>query len=137
MKLHDSHERRLGATIKFLEGSLDRMERLLQERERHGIVKVVINTIPAAERKDVFDRIKQFRQDLLDVASAFEVERRSVDIRQILTAELSSAWVTLENCRPVRMKGFGVEFAPEARKLLEEKIQSLLARVTALRAQLE
>lgn len=60
----------------------------------------------------------------------------SRDIRQVLNAELSSAWVMLENCRPKRMKGYGVEFDPAARAALEESVEHLVAQVIALRAKI-
>lgn len=49
---------------------------------------------------------------------------------------LSSLWVMLENCRPRRMKGYGVSFPPETRQLIEQKLEGLLERVAALRSAL-
>ena len=50
----------------------------------------------------------------------------------MLNAEISSAWVFLENCRPKRMKGYGVPFSPELRAHLEGRVEKLLERVLAL-----
>ncbi len=51
---------------------------------------------------------------------------------QSLSAELSSIWVMLENCRPRRLKGYGIEFDAHSREMLEHGIERLLAEVGAM-----
>jgi hypothetical protein len=96
----------------------------------------VENTLSAEERASFLGEIRQLREELHHFAEQCSLQRRPVDIRQVLNAELSSAWVMLENCRPKRMKGYGVEFDPTVRTSLEENVERLLARVVTLRAKL-
>jgi hypothetical protein len=73
---------------------------------------------------------------LQDFAERFWLQRHATDIRQVLNAELSSAWVMVENCRPERMKGYAAEFDPRVREALEEHLERLLAQIIGLRARL-
>ncbi len=136
MKLHELHQRRLEATVSLVENSLDRMERLLAEGGLNGIVRAVEDTLSSDERSFLLEKIRQFRNALHDFAEQFSLQRHPVDIHQVLNAELSSVWVMLENCRPKRMKGDGVEFDARTRTVLEESVEDLVAQVIALRAKL-
>ncbi len=131
--LHDLHRRRLGATVQLLEQSLARMEDLLRHSERKAILSRVENTLSREDREGILDKIRELRAALEDLAERFMLPGQSLDVRQILGAELATAWVMLENCRPKRMKGYGVEFGEKERKALEESVEELLAKVVALR----
>ncbi|SRR5712691_766052 len=136
MKLHELHQRRLEATVSLVEDGLERMERLLTEGGQDRIVRAVEGTISADERASLRESVQKLREALHLLAERFSLERRPLDIRQVLNAELSSAWVMLENCRAKRMKGYGVEFEPQVSAALEESVEQLLAQVIALRAKL-
>ena len=97
-------------------------------------MQAVENTLSPAERRQILEELKRLRAVLIEFSSVVELEKHSLDVRQILAAELSSLWVMLENCRPKRMKGYGVPFQPETRQLIEQQIERLLERVAALRA---
>ncbi len=136
MKLHELHQRRLEVTVSLVENGLDRMERLLSEGPPGGSVRTVEDTLSPEERSSLLDDIGHLRSQLRRLAEQYSLQRHAVDIHQVLNAELSSAWVMIENCRPKRMKGYGVEFDPVVRATLEENVEQLLARVLALRAKL-
>ncbi len=136
MTLHELHRRRLEATVQLIENGLDRAERLLREGGQKGIVSAVENTLSNADRDSLLEKIGQLRAALRNFAERFRLERHPLEIRQVLNAELSSAWVMLENCRPKRMKGYGVAFDDQTRKALEESIEQLLAQVNTLRVRL-
>jgi hypothetical protein len=55
----------------------------------------------------------------------------------VLDAEISTLWVLFENCRPARLRGYGQEFAPDARTTLEETAENLVAQILTMRAQLD
>jgi hypothetical protein len=137
MKLHELHQRRLEATVGLIENGLDRMERLLAEDGQGGIVRAVEDTLSPQERSSLLDDFRRLRNELHNVAKLFALQRHPIGIRQVLNAELSSAWVMLENCRPKRMKGFGVEFDPVVRAALDEGVEKLVTQVLALRAKLQ
>ncbi len=137
MELHELHKRRLEATVRLVEDAMDRMERLLAEGGREGIVRAVEDSFSAEERREFGEEVRRLREALADLARRFSLERHPMEIRQVLNAELSSAWVMLENCRPKRMKGYGVAFEPEQRRALEESVEELLGHVRSLRSKLQ
>jgi hypothetical protein len=136
MELHELHRRRLEATISLVEDGLERVEQLLRASGRSGIVRAVEDNLGAEERASLLEQVRRLRSELGAFAARFALGRHPVDIRQVCNAELSSAWVMIENCRPKRMKGFGVEMPPEMRAELEAGVEKLLAAVQSLRAAL-
>jgi enoyl-[acyl-carrier-protein] reductase (NADH) len=132
MKLHELHRRRLESTVQLIEAAMARIEAALQESG--GIVHAIENSLSPRERDAVLDHIQRVRAAIATFACTFGLERRSIDVHQIIAAELSTVWVMLENCRPKRMKGYGVEFDGAARAALEEALEKLLAEVESLRS---
>ena len=132
VRLHELHERRLGATVKLIEQSLDRIEHLLRSRRRAGTVDAVDDTLSPESHHELLGKVGQLRERLADFAAQFGLQPHTMDIRQILNAELSTAWVMLENCRPKRMKGYGVPFSEDVRQAIEASVEELLAQVREL-----
>jgi hypothetical protein len=137
IELHELHRRRLEGTVKLIENGLERMERLLNEGGQQGIVHAIEHTLSSEQRGSLLERIGQLRTALGEFAARFALQQHPLEIRQVLNAELSSAWVMLENCRPKRMKGYGVKLDDPARSALEENLEHLLAHVAAMRARLQ
>jgi len=135
-KLHELHRRRLEVTVSLVENGLDRMERLLGDSVQGGILRSVEDTLSPEERSALLEEIRRLRDDLDKFAEEYRLERHPLALRQVLNAELSSTWVMLENCRPKRMKGYGVDFDPGLRAALEEKVELLVTQVVALRTKI-
>jgi hypothetical protein len=135
MKLDELHRRRLEATVQLLEESIARCRRWLGGTGE-GIVRVVRSSIGDAERERLLREIDLFHAELHKFAARFELEPRAVDLTQLLNAEISTAWVMLENCRPKRMKGYGVAFDPAAAAKLDSEVDRLLERVDVLRREI-
>jgi crotonobetainyl-CoA:carnitine CoA-transferase CaiB-like acyl-CoA transferase len=64
----------------------------------------------------------------------FSVQLQKPEPKQMLIAELSTLWVILENARPERMKGYGVEFAPHDKAQWENLIQTLVHETELIRS---
>jgi hypothetical protein len=136
MKLHELHARKLEATVQLIEDGVERSADQLRGAGQQGIVRAVESGLSEEERAELLEKLGEFRAALRRFAERFRLERRALDLRQVLNAEFSSAWVMLENCRPRRMKGYGVAFGAEEREALEESVEELLARVKELRARI-
>ncbi len=136
MKLHELHQRRLEATVQLMEDGVERCERLLRGAGQGGIVRAVGSRLSEGERAELLQKLGEFHMTLRRFAERFGLEQRPLDLRQLLNAELSSAWVMLENCRPKRMKGYGAPFGEEERKALEASVEELLVKVKDLRARM-
>lgn len=135
MKLDELHRRRLEATVQLLEESIARCRRWLGGTGE-GIVRVVRSSIEEAERERLLREIDLLHASLHEFAEEFELEPRAVDLMQLLNAEVSTAWVMLENCRPKRMKGYGLPFEPAVAERLNGEVDRLLQRVTVLRREI-
>ena len=131
--LHELHKRRLEATFQLLEDALERIEHLLAAQRREDGSAASQDALTQEDEGKLRAGVQQLRADLRIFASEFGLQKHPPDIRQVLNAELSSAWVFLENCRPKRMKGYGVPFTPELRARLEQHVEKLLERVLTLR----
>lgn len=132
MKLDELHQRRLEATVQLLEESVARCRRWLAGTDG-GIVRVVRSSLEEAERERLLAEIDLFHAELHRFAAEFELQARPVDVMQLLNAEVSTAWVMLENCRPKRMKGYGVAFDPAVARALNGEVERLLEHVAVLR----
>lgn len=135
MKLDEHHRRRLEATVQLLEESIARCRRWLGGTGE-GIVRVVRSSIDEGERERLLRELDLFHAALHKFAAHFELEPRAVELGQLLNAEFSTAWVMLENCRPKRMKGYGVAFDPDVASRLNAEVDRLLDRVDVLRKEI-
>jgi hypothetical protein len=136
MKLHEFHARSLEATLSQADESIHRMEQLLAEGGQDGVVRKIENTLSAESREILLVTVRSLRTLLTSMAQTFSLQPRPLDLRRVLAAEVSHLWVLFENCRPERMKGYGQEFAKDARETLEKNVDALLAEILRLRAQL-
>ncbi len=135
--LHELHQRRLEATLKLLNDSLERIELQLSEKAAKSEAKGIVNTLSAEAQNELRQALTEFHKGLREFAARFGLQRHAIDIRQFLNAELSTAWVMLENCRPRRMKGYGVAFEDAAKKELEASVEKLLLQVNHLRERVQ
>lgn len=133
IELHELHRRRLEATLKLLNDSLARIDHQFSGTASRREEKGIVNTLPPAAQAELLAALAEFRGGLAEFAARFGLQHHAIDIRQFLNAEFSTAWVILENCRPRRMKGYGVVFEETAKKELEAHVEELLAQVSKLR----
>jgi hypothetical protein len=113
------------------------MEQLLTNGGQDGIVRKIEDTLSAESRDLLLSQLHSLQIKLATMAKSFSLDPHPLDIRRVLDAEISTLWVLFENCQPARMKGYGQEFASEARAALEETVGDLAAHVLTMRAQLE
>jgi Ni,Fe-hydrogenase maturation factor len=137
MRLHEYHARNLEATLSRADESIDRMEHLLIDGGQDGIVRKIRGHLSQESREALLEGVRSLRALLNSIVQTFSLEPHPLDLRRVLHAELSQLWVSFENCRPARMKGYGQEFAKEARETIDKNIEALLAEISKLREQLK
>jgi hypothetical protein len=137
MILHEYHARSLEAMLSRADDAMNRMERLLLNAGQDGAVRKVENSLSIEARDALLTQLRILRSLLAAMAEAFSLQPHALDIRHVLDAELATLWVLLEDCRPARMRGYGQQFAPEARAALEEYVEKLLAHVATMRGQVD
>jgi len=133
VRLHEYHARSLEATLSRADEAIHRMERLLTNAGQDGAVRKIENTLSPESREALLAQLRTLQAMLAAMAESFTLQPHPLDIRRVLDAEISTLWVQFEDCRPVRMKGYGQKFAPEASAVLEKTVEKLLAHVLTMR----
>jgi hypothetical protein len=137
VRLHEYHARSLEATLSRADQAIHRMEGLLANSGQSGIVLKIENTLSLKSRDALLSQLQALQATLSLMAKSFSLNPHPLDIRRVLDAEISTLWVLFENCRPARLRGYGQEFAPDARTTLEETVEDLVAQILTMRAQLD
>jgi hypothetical protein len=113
-----------------------RMEQLLAPGDRAGAPSLEQTPLLTDDRESLLERVRGLRSEIEVVTKDLRLERRTVDVHQALSTELTSVWLILENCRPARLReGNGLLGTP-AGTALEEGVQKMLAKVIGLRSEL-
>jgi hypothetical protein len=133
VNLHEYHARSLESTLNLADAAALKMERLLTEGGQAGVVRKIEDTLSSDARTALLARVRELRAMLANLAQSFSLQIDRMDLRRVLDAETSGLWVLFEDCRPVRMKGYGQEFSPEARAALNETIDRLISHVLEMR----
>jgi len=141
MALDELHTRRLATVSNLFDAALDRMEVVLRTAER-SVAEGEPLPLSLEQTRVLRDRMAAIRTRLHESLEHFSVRVQRPEPKQMLVAELSALWVILENSRPERMTGFGVEFDPGDKLDWENLVEALLyetdlMRSTVLRAREE
>jgi hypothetical protein len=132
MALDELHARRLAVVAKIFAAALDRMEVILRSAEA-GTHGGQASRLSAEQARSIRDKMATIRSRLQEGLRHFSVQLQKLEPKQMLIAELSTLWVILENARPERMKGYGVEFAPQDKAEWENLIQALMQETELIR----
>ena len=137
MALDELHARRLATVGNLFAAALDRMEQVLRSVE-NGADGGKASRLSAEQAQFIRHKMANIRSRLHQGLQHFSVRLQKPEPKQMLIAELSTLWVILENARPERMKGYGVEFSAQDKAEWKDLIQALmdeteLIRVTVLK----
>jgi hypothetical protein len=132
MALDELHARRLATVGKMFDAALDRMELVLQSVEE-GPEGGGASQVSAEQARFIREKMATIRSRLREGLQHFSVRLQKPEPKQMLIAELSALWVILEDARPERMKGYGLEFAPRDKAEWESLIQALIHETELIR----
>jgi hypothetical protein len=132
MPLDELHARRLATIGNLFDAALERMELVLRSMEdRPGDDA---SRFPAEKIRLLREKMAELKSRLHEGLRHFSIQLPKLEPRQVLMAELSALWVILENARPKRMKGYGVEFTPEDKAEWESLIQGVMHETELIRS---
>lgn len=134
--LNENHKRRLAVAMAMVDAAAARILDLLDEKGSPKAMTVMKQSLSAEERARLQEAMKRLQPLALGFAHRHGLERRSKDLCQMLVAELSQIWTTLENCRPRRMKGMG-EVPAAAAEPVERDLERMLQLLEEIRQTLE
>jgi hypothetical protein len=132
MALNELHARRLATIANLFDAALDRMERVLHSTEE-GSDRGEASRLSVAQAQFIRDKMATIRSRLHEGLRHFAVRLQKPEPKQMLIAELSTLWVILENARPERMQGYGVDFDPQDKVEWENMIQALVQETELIR----
>ena len=132
MALDELHARRLATVGNLFDAALDRMEQVLRSVEE-GTEGGEVSRLSAEQAQFIRHKMATIRSHLHEGLRHFSVRLQNPEPKQMLIAELSTLWVILENARPERMKGYGVEFSSQDKAEWKDLIQALMHETELIR----
>lgn len=134
--LNENHKRRLAVAMAMVDAAAARILDLLDEKGSPKTMTVMQQSISREEQARLREAMNRLQPFTLSFAHQHGLERRTKDLRQMVVAELSQIWTTLENCRPRRMKGMG-EIPAATGDPIERDLERMLHLLDEIRQTLE
>lgn len=126
MSLNQAQRTAVSTTLLHLERSLDEIEGLLAG-SGHGVTYTTKVNLAPATAQQILAKCTDIRAEIAAMAARFELPRQHWYGRQVIVAEMTSAWTNLEEVRPERLRRFGV-----VDPTLTETLTPSLERLTQL-----
>ncbi len=114
-----------------LERTLDEFEHLLDSPPAGITYAVEVDFAPATVRQ-IHETCRDLREQIAEVAAAFDVRRRRINVRRIIAGDMSIAWVNLQDLRPSRLQGYG-DVDPSLSETLAPRLERLGQLTMAIR----
>jgi len=130
--LSDGHRRVIGSGMLIVDAALVRMLNLLENRTATAAMNVIEGGVSEQEREYIRTRAQELQALVVRFAHKYDLQPSRRNLRRILVADASQVWVTLEDCRPSRMGGYGAMSASSAESL-ETDVQNMLLIANELR----
>jgi hypothetical protein len=131
--LSDGQRRAVSSGILIVDAAAVRMLNLLENRGSPATMNVVEGEISEQEKEHIHTRLKQLQTLIAGFVQKYQLQPSRRNVRRILAADASQIWVTLEDCRPARIRGYGAMSASNA-ELLEADLRQMLHIASGLRA---
>jgi len=106
---------------------------LLEDRNTPAAMKVIEGSITENEKAEIRARILQLQGLIASLVRKYDLEPSKKNLRRILASDVSQIWISLEDSRPARIRGYGAMPASLA-ETLETDLQEMLQIAHKLRA---
>jgi hypothetical protein len=131
--LSDNHRRVIASGMLIVDAAAVRMLDLLEDRNSPAAMKTIEGSVTESEREHVRASLLQLQALIASFVRKYDLQPSKKNLRRILAADVSQIWVTLEDCRPARIRGYGAMPISSAEPL-EADLQELLLVANRLRA---
>ena len=102
-----------------------RMLNLLELKGVPAAMNTIEGNVPEREREYLLGKLENLQALLRRFVEKYELKPSKRNLRRILAADASQIWVTLEDCRPARIIGYGALSASDA-QVVETDLQEML-----------
>jgi hypothetical protein len=96
-------------------------------------MKVIEGSITENEKAEIRARLLQLQGLIASLVRKYDLEPSKKNLRRILASDVSQIWISLEDSRPARIRGYGAMPASLA-ETLETDLQEMLQIAHKLRA---
>jgi hypothetical protein len=131
MSLNQPQRNALANNLQQLEQSLDEIERLLDSPPA-GVTYTTEVDFDPPTIQCLRETCRETRGQIAEIAAAFELPQRRWDGRRIIVAEMSVAWIDLEDMRPPKLRRYGT-VDPALNETLAPRLERLMELVLAMR----
>ena len=131
IQLPANHQRSLSVVARAIEESLNDIATRLQPNRSGNLLRQIEPSFTDEERSTILAAVEEIREALADLINTFDLTPSSVSEKQIVLAQSAHIWTLLEDSFSHKMKGYG-EIPPDAARVLDDKIGSMLERVEQL-----
>jgi hypothetical protein len=133
--LNANHRRVLAVTLRRLELAVWRLQERLVSAETLPQLSLTHFTHPAnpQQRTALLQLTQQIREEIAQLAAAFDLEVSEEDWMRSTMAEFTLLWCDLEDVRPKKLGGYG-PVHPQAYPVLDPPIQRLIQLVLLIDA---
>jgi hypothetical protein len=130
--LGESHRRVVGSGMLIIDAAAVRMLDLLQDRNSPAAMKVIEGSITENEKEEIKARLLQLQALIASLVQKYGLEPSKKNLRRILASDASQIWISLEDSRPARIRGYGAMPVSTA-EALEADLREMLRIANRLR----
>jgi hypothetical protein len=131
--LGESHRRVIGSGMLIIDSAAIRILDLLEERNAPAAMKVIQGSVTEGEKAEIRAQLLHLQELIASLVRKYDLEPSKKNLRRILASDVSQIWISLEDSRPARIRGYGAMPASTA-DALEADLQVMLGIAHRLRA---
>jgi hypothetical protein len=131
--LGESHRRVITSGMLIVDSAAVRILDLLEERNAPAAMKVIEGSVTDDEKEEIRAQLLQLQGLIVSLVRKYDLEPSRKNLRRILVSDVSQIWVSLEDSRPARIRGYGAMPTSTA-EAVEADLQEMLQIAHRLRA---
>jgi len=131
--LSENHRRVMGSGMLIVDAAAVRMLNLLENRSSPAAMNVIEGEVSEREREHIRTWLRELQALIARLVDKYHLQPAKKNLRRILASDVSQIRVTLEDCRPARIRGYGAMSASSAESM-EADLQEMLRIANRLRA---
>lgn len=131
--LGEGHRRVVGSGMLIVDSAAVRILDLLEERSAPAAMKVIEGSVTDDEKEEIKGQLLRLQELIASLVRKYELEPSKKNLRRILASDVSQIWISLEDSRPARIRGYGAMPVSTA-EALEADLQEMLRIAHRLRA---
>jgi hypothetical protein len=135
IKLNANQRRHFEVLLSRLEESLTKIERLLDDQQISKSLTSVADDVPAEFRSAARAEVPRIRSEVNALVAALELQPRTVSLRRIIGATLTTEAVRIEDSFSTHLRGYG-QLDPSVAEHVDPALERLAGDLQRLAASL-